>query len=274
MQGNLDRTLHWTDHYVEYGFAVIEGAVGPEFIKPAREEVQRLLETDLPPQQWPKAAGHTVHRPYDGANMTVLPQVYDQPGVRRMIDTMFGSAQAWNGERAFQLFVTAYNPEAEARLSPRGHIDFVRSPVPIFGSGFMFQLALMDSEPFSGNLTIYPGTHKAIQKALMEDPQRQYPQDLAQLLECEPFEFVAKAGDMIVFHHLVGHDGNDNHAAGRTPRVVLHAQGLRDEWLRGIDPAQPDLSVWERSLATNGAYRARCDEEQMVREAHRQRAGQ
>lgn len=272
MSWNIDQKLHWTDHYVEYGFAVIKNAIGPEFIEPAMSEVKHLLKTDLPPQRWTKAAGHTVHLPYDGSNMTVLPQVYDQPGLRNIIDTMFGSPDQWNGTRAFQLFVSSYDEAAAAAISSRGHIDFVRCPVPIFGSGFMFQASLIDAEPFSGNITIYPGTHKTVQKALIEDPDRQYPQDLQPLLDAEPFEFVAEAGDVLVFHHLVGHAGNNNHAANRTPRVVIHGQGLRKEWLRELEPSQ-HLSPWQRSLATNGAYRTRRDEEQMMMEHYRERKG-
>lgn len=270
MSWTLDQNLHWTDHYVEYGFAVIKGAIGPEFIEPAMEEVKQLLKTDLPPQQWTKAAGHTVHIPYDGSNMTVLPQVYDQRGLRDVIDMMFGSPEQWNGERAFQLFVSSYDETAQAQLSSRGHLDFVRCPVPIFGSGFMFQAALIDAEPFSGNISIYPGSHKAVQRALIEEPDRQWPVDLGQHLEVEPWEFVAEAGDILIFHHLVGHAGNVNHAANRTPRVVIHGQGLRDEWLSELDPTQ-DLSPWQRSLATNGAYRTIRDEEQMMMEYNRTR---
>src|SRR5262245_33706580 len=77
----IDKNLHWTDHYAEYGFAVVKHAVKDDFIKPAMEEVKRLLGTDLPPRQWTAEAKHSVHKPYDPATMSVLPKVYDQPGL-------------------------------------------------------------------------------------------------------------------------------------------------------------------------------------------------
>ena len=69
---------------------------------------------------------------------------------------------------------------------------------------------------------------------------------------------------MLLFHHLVGHGGNPNHAANRTPRVVLHGQGLRKEWLNETDPANIKVGPWERSLAQNGRYRVTHDEHEWI----------
>ena len=133
----------------------------------------------------------------------------------------------------------------------------------------MFQVSLVKTEPFSGNITIYPGTHKKVQRVLADNPDLQYRTDpiIQELLEAEPFEFVAEPGDVLLFHHLVGHQGNLSHAAGRSPRVALHCQASCENWLREIDPAAQNLSPWERSLAfTGGTYRTRRDEEEWVRE--------
>lgn len=260
----IDQKLHWTDHYVEYGFAVIKHVVGDEFVKPAMEEVRRVLEVgDQPPSQWAKK---TIHKPYDGTNFPTLATVYEQPGVRDAIRTMFGDTNRISPTKAFQLFVTTYDPDAKAKVSPQGHLDFVNTPIPIIGSGTMFQVSLIDSEPFSGNLSIYPGSHKTIQKLLIENPDRQFPDDpqINKELEREPYEFVAEKGDMIFFHHLVGHSGNYNHAAKHTPRVVIHGQALLDHWPREVTPHHPRFGAWERSLAVNGAYRTRQDEEAWI----------
>ena len=41
MSWKIDQSLHWTDHYVEHGFAVIKHAFEPEFIEPAMDEAVR-----------------------------------------------------------------------------------------------------------------------------------------------------------------------------------------------------------------------------------------
>jgi hypothetical protein len=41
---------------------------------------------------------------------------------------------------------------------------------------------------------------------------------------------------------------------GRTPRVALTGEVFRETFLTKVDPSEPDLSPWERSLALNGYY--------------------
>lgn len=272
MPFDLRDTQAWTLHYVEHGFAHLRAVVGDPFLRDALTEVQAMLGHNLPPEQW-TSANTPCRSKKPMSEMPVLTSVYDQPGIRRMIDVMFGSGEHWNGERAFQLFINPYNPDAKQELAPEGHLDFVESPIPVLGSGFMFQVSLVESEPFSGNLTIYPGTHKLVQGALAENPDLKYPSDLRPLMTAEPYEFVAQPGDVLLFHHLVGHNGNHSHATNRRPRLTLHCQGLRKTWLQAVDPADPALSPWERSLAfTGGPYRVRRDELEWIMEFRKAQA--
>src|ERR1043166_9656518 len=229
---SVEPSLHWTDHYAKYGFAVVEGLVGEAFIAEAVEEVKRLVGNGLPLDQWTTSnVPKNSYAMEGGANSPVLKRIYDEPKLRAAIDEMFGSPDEFNNDRRFQLFIKPYDPNAKRQLTPKGHIDFVSSPVPVFGSGFMFQVSLVDKEPFGGNITIWPGTHKLVQKCVMNDPDWQYPKNWADIPESTPFEFVPKAGDVLFFHHLVAHEGNP--CCTRMPRVSLHCQALRDEWLQG-----------------------------------------
>ncbi len=273
MTFTIDRTAEWTDHYVEHGFVHLKGVVATEFTEPALQEAIQLVGNGLPPEKW------TTHNapkrsPVPMDQTSVLPAVYDQPNIRFLIDTMFGSPELWTGERNFQLFISPYDEDAQPLLRSVGHIDFVNCPVPTLGSGFMFQVALAKSEPFGGNITIHPGTQKSIQRAVAQNPDLQYPKDLSTLLHAPPYEFVADPGDVLVFHHLVGHGSNPNHAANRSPRINLHCQALRKAWLKQIDPDEPGLSPWERSLAYAGKYRPRDDEERVMTDYYRRKQQQ
>jgi ectoine hydroxylase-related dioxygenase (phytanoyl-CoA dioxygenase family) len=262
MKFSLEQTGQWTEYYIDQGYVILKNVFGDEFIKPALAQVRRLVGHDLPMEQWTKENTKVSHLPRNN-QFDVLDQVYDQPGVRKIIDTMFAPTDVWNGDRAYQLFITAFDEGAKPVTSDCGHIDFVSAPVPVMGSGFMFQASLVKSEPFSGNLTVYPGTHKLLQKMLRENPELQWPdhKPMAEALRCPPLEFVAEPGDVILFHHLVGHAGNSNHAAHRLPRCVLHCQGLRKVWPREIDPASGPMSPWERSVLPQGVrFRAPKDE--------------
>lgn len=259
--------LHWSEHYPKYGFAVAKKLLDDAFIADALREVRKIAGNDLPFDQW--TTENTKHRYGDSSNNAVLAAVYDQPGIRAMIDTMFGSADAWDGARHFQLFISPYDTQrpADAPRKPfGGHIDFAdNKPFPVLGNGFVFQASLIDAEPGSGNIHIWPGTHKQVQAHAMADADWRYPKDIGDIDQPEPYEFVAEAGDVLIFSHLVLHSASPSCAAKRTPRIGLHCQANQHDWLSEVDPDAPQgLSPWAQSLAQNGRYVTRCDEKAMM----------
>ena len=49
----IDQKLHWTDHYAEYGFAVIKNTLDPKFIDAALAEIREMFgHQNLPLNQW------------------------------------------------------------------------------------------------------------------------------------------------------------------------------------------------------------------------------
>lgn len=265
----LEPTMTWQDHFATYGFAVLRGVMDRGWVNAAMAEVQRIVGQDLPPEQWTTGNVGARHIREEAQRSPILRAVYDDPNLRRLIDEMLGAGQ-WNGEREFQLFISPYNPDAAPHLPERGHLDFVECPIPIFGSGVMFQVALHRTEPMGGNIAIWPGSHRTVQRLLMENPDRQFPKDFDDRGgPC--YQFVAEPGDVLFFSHLVYHEATVNHCPGRSPRVNLHGQANRARWLSRIDPSDPNLSVWERSLAQNGPYTATRDEERWCLDFRRQR---
>jgi hypothetical protein len=266
MAWEIESGLDWTEHFVEYGFAVRRGLVDREFCDEALARVREIIDNDRPLQEWDSTNTETLHRPfYQGSTSPepVLDRLMEQPRLRQAIAELFGDAGPWNEERNYYLFLKPYHEESRQQLSPRGHIDFTIQPAPALYRGFTFQLSLIDTEPFSGNLTVYPGTHKIVQKTLIEHPDAKFNSGMYDLPTPEPFEFVAEAGDVLFMHHLIFHSGNASHADNRTPRVALHGEAFRDKWLKSIDPSRPGLSPWERSLAFNGPYTAPPEVEQI-----------
>jgi len=278
MTFQIDESLDWTEHYVRHGMAVVRGLVDRTFCEEALAQVRRLVGEDRPTAQWTRRDGQALNDPdarpgqwHYGffqdpgrAGMTtqnpVLEKLYDQPRLRSAIDRMFGDAEAWDGVRNYYIFLNPFNPDGEARLETTGHIDF-KVPAPILYRGFTFQIALLDTEPFGGNTTIFPGTHLPVQRMLMEDPDRKMTEQAETGIDAvEPYEFVAEVGDVLFMHHLVFHSGNPSHAPNRTPRLGLHAEAFRARWLTEVDPGEKNLSPWQRSLAGNGPYRVGRDE--------------
>jgi len=263
MTFQIDSTLHWTDHFVEYGFAVAKGLIPPAFCEEAVERIKEIVDDPRPMDQWTVDKPGTHHASYRDKSDPVLRKVFDQPDLRAAVATMHGGPEHWNNRETFYVFIKPYDPKAEVALSTSGHIDFSKQPIPILYRGFAIFVSLVDTEPFSGNTMIWPHTHRIIQKQLMEEPKTELPseyfEELHKSLEA-PYEFVAEAGDVLFMHHLSLHSGNDCHSANHKPRVAFVCDGWRDEWLTEIDPATPNLPPWHRSLALNGAYKTVYDE--------------
>ena len=269
MIDSLEPELSWTDHYVKYGFAISRGLVDRAFCDEALQEIERLVDNKIPVEEWTTENTPIWHKPfYQGANSPnpVLDKLFEQPRLVAAIDELFGGSEQWNRERNYYIFLRPYNPDAEAKIAPRGHIDFPSQFVPALYRGFTFQVALQDTEPFSGNLSLYPGTHKVVQKAVIDNPQLEWTSGQADLPSTEPFEFVARAGDVVWMHHLVFHSGNVSHSANHVSRIGLHGEAFRDEWLQSIDPDETNLSPWQQSLAHNGAFRTDAELEKRSRE--------
>jgi len=249
--------LHWTERFVRDGFVIVKGLIDREFCEAALPRIQEIIKNDLPLNEWTTDNTPVLYHPFiEGytPREAVLDTLFDQPRLLAAIDELYGGPNHWNQARNYYLFLKPYDPNGEAKLAAHGHIDFPGQLIPILYRGFLFQVSLVDSEPFSGNITFYPGTHKLVQKALLDQPDLQLSNGMPDVPLSEPVEFVAEAGDVVFWHHLVMHEGNASHAAHRTPRVVLTGEVFCERFLTKVDPAQPNLSPWERSLALNGYY--------------------
>jgi len=277
----IDTSLHYTDHFVEHGFCVIRNALTPEFCRHGIEEFQKALGTSLPPSQWTTRTLNCQHSQGRIGGLTQLQpfvlSLYDQPGIRAIIDTMLGVGE-WNGQRSAHPFLCVYHEENKPQVAEWGHVDFLRVRIPVIGNGFVLQASLVDTEPFSGTITIYPGWHKRLQKLLLDEPNFWYADEGPEqerwrrvMPRTEPYEFVAKAGDVLLMHHLVGHAGNVNAAANHSPRVAIHSQVIAKTWPSEIDAARKDLSPYLRSLAHNGSFKLGYNEEEAQAAAYKER---
>lgn len=266
----VEPDIHWTEHFARYGFAVVPGLIDRLFCEECVEHFIASIGHGLPPTQWTEENTPVLHHPFfEGGNPPnpVFERIFQQPRLREAIEELYGGPGHWDEMKNYYLFEKSYSPRAHPALTQQGHIDFGGQRVPPLYRGFTFQALLHDTEPFSGNLTLHPGTHKIIQKTVMENTSHQFKSGLYEGPQPPPFEFVGRAGDVCFMHHIVLHSGNGSHSPNRLPRIAIHGEAFRQNWLREIDPAKPNLSPWERSLAHNGPYRElrEIEDEQMVK---------
>jgi len=254
----LDESLHWTDHFVKYGFAVLRNQVPREFCETALEKLRDHVDgpgKNLPFDQWTtkNIKNRTTENPHD----PVLDKVYDLPNIRRIITTMFGTDQigepdSWDGKPDYRIFINPFNPDEQPKKLWGGHIDFGGNLIPLFGCAFILQVCLRDTEPLGGNITHVPGSHKLVQAQAVKSPLAQYPYDFENFPFTEPYEFVARAGDVFLMHHLSFHSGNPCVGPTRQPRLALHLQVTRTTFLTKADPNDATNSPWVKSFTLNG----------------------
>lgn len=250
----IDTSLSWTEHYVKYGFAVLKGLVDRPFCAEALAEIRELVGETRPVDEWTsEKPGQRYTVVYHGQS-PVLDRIYQRPRLLAALHELlgddgvrFGSTDPTDPERRhFALWLNPYDPKARPRLNPLGHID---SGSPY--RGLSFHLSLVDTEPFSGNTTFFPGTHKLIHAALRANPD---PEDKGGIFPqvprlIPPYEFVAEAGDVAFVHHLLCHTGNPSHSPNRLPRVVLRVEAFTERERDITDFGNDRSSAWARSYA-------------------------
>ena len=114
MEYPIDKRLSWTDHFVEFGFAIIRGLVSRHYCERAVCEIQRIVDEPRPVNEY------TLDHPGDRYNIpffedpgrcgilqrsAVLEEVYDDPGFRGAIDELFGGPGVFDGVRNINLML-------------------------------------------------------------------------------------------------------------------------------------------------------------------------
>ena len=252
----VDPNLHFTDHFARYGFAIVPGLLTPDFCARAVERIAQIVKNPRPLCEWDSTNTPTLFTPYfEQGNGTdpVFDQLLEQPHLVNAIHQLHGNPALWNHAKNYYLFLKPFEPRGRPGLTPRGHIDFPSQVLPPVYCGFTFQASLVDTEQYSGNITVHPGSHIELQRRIIENPDYKLISGLDDSIpQPPPFEFVAKAGDVLFMSHLIFHSSNASHARNRSPRVAIHAEAFSDYWPGKLDPADGTLSPYLRHLAHNG----------------------
>lgn len=129
---------------------------------------------------------------------------------------------------------------------PASHIDGFYSPnavKPISRFTMLAGVLLSDvPEKYSGNLTVYPGTHRQIARFIAEHGVAPLRNGLADKIDLpEAVQITGKAGDAVILHYQLAHDKEQNlspHIRYMAYWRLWHkdaesrqAEGLTDIWL-------------------------------------------
>ncbi|MBV9850432.1 MAG: phytanoyl-CoA dioxygenase family protein [Armatimonadetes bacterium] len=196
------------EHFLEHGYVVVKRAVPPETIAAAVEALEAGAYTGR--------VGDADYRPVRAE--AVAECVTDT--VHAAIAEIFGEAYPFDRSRHGDDMPRPYRPEADWP-PPRAHIDDDYPTLMPNGWALGLFIFLTPVRPHGGAFVLFPGSYRRYQEALAASPDGILGVVAAPELAGEHQEFLAEPGDILLFHHLMGHAGSENVADPQTRHALL-----------------------------------------------------
>lgn len=189
------------EHFIEHGYLVLRGIVPAEVTTAAVAALED--ETCDPEARRIAVAACTVD------------------GMLDAIGELFGAGYTLTRRRGGSDLARVHQPDAEW-VTPRAHVDDSYPTIMPGGWAVGSFTFLTPVQSHGGAFICFPGSY------------RRYRQLMAHSCECikgaaqlpensgSPMEFLAEAGDVLLFHHLCGHTGSDNLVDPVTRHALLN----------------------------------------------------
>lgn len=205
------------------GYLVLENVFEKATIEAWRQQIWRTLGTSMEePEAWPRDRGLDgyVYDPPESA-------LVNHPLLTSIVDQLSGSSfVAGDGIP----IIRWPEPEQDWHMPQSGHIDAYGGrwlPFMIGATTYLY-----DVEPGGGAFIYWPGSHHTAHQYFLEHPSHvdgsfMEIKDFSWDVFCDNIttggrEFVAKAGDVVLWHSYLTHNGSTN--ASEIPRIALFAR--------------------------------------------------
>ena len=219
--------------FVRDGFIVLKKHLGIDAIRPILVRHEELLSEGLKQGVQTETGGTAV------SNGDELNDLFQQPPLQKLIDQFLDASC----DITSQLVI--WHPQTMPHF-PYGlvHVD---RPIGKFGLGssLPFDLAIgvmLQGEKLSqtGNLGVYPGTHRAFEDYFNKFPERNFWNGIPEIPMPLVHEVLIEPGDVVVFQSQLGHTSMPHR--GKIPKLAAYfklshpsrkdrgAKALRDIW--------------------------------------------
>jgi len=200
----------------EDGYLVIPGALPRVMVGEARRAINHHLGSEgMPPDELAKM-GATTYCPGLGKE-AVITDLFNHSPLFALCESAVGEGNlltASGGQIALRF------PRATSdRVEPKGHIDGRGTgingiPKGEFRRGFtMLAVVLLSDlpEPYSGNFTVWPGTHRFFETIFREQGPAALADGIDMMeLPTAPVQITGAAGDAVITHHQIIHSAAPN----------------------------------------------------------------
>ena len=250
--------------FMDQGYLIKRNVLDPDLMAEARASVWANAPVELErdnPDSWVGPFADTcddpdsVRRGYtwkyrqQGREEWMLQLLAKNPSVWTMAEQLLGEGNLAEPERARGIY--CIRPEGDAPERPLGlHVD--AHPFHLGVVGY-----IDDVVPNGGGFAVWPESHRTFyydfKTQYTMDPTEQYQKDLWQLHEEPHLDCYGQAGDVIFWHHRLGHAAGHNRAQN-IRQAVLFDYKKNDLNDRLDSPPQSDM--WQDWVGIQ-AYRMR-----------------
>jgi len=208
-----------------HGFLILENLLDQSSLDHWRQQIWSELEASLDqPESWPKIHSGLDGYQYDPPESAL---VY-HPALTSIIQQLGGGAFVAGGGVPI---IHWPKPEKSWQQPQSGHIDAYGAsgwlPFMIGATTYLY-----DVEPRGGSFTFWPGSHHTAHRYFRQNPahvdgsfmgEEGFSWDIfCNNPKTGGKEFVARAGDVVLWHSYLTHDGSIN--VNDSPRIALFAR--------------------------------------------------
>ena len=191
---------NWTADLLTRGYAHFRRLVARDMIESAHAAIREDLKLHYDPTREQEYSSKTYCPSI--LETTSITDLLRRPPVRDIVDAALGFEAVTSG-RAQVAIRWAHNVDRE--LPPEPHIDGV---LPDRIANFTATVGVFlstTSREFSGNLTVWPGTHLAYERYFRERGPRAVFEPLPEIDLGPPEQLICEVGDVVLMHWALAH---------------------------------------------------------------------
>jgi hypothetical protein len=232
------------------GYLVLKGLVPEALVSVARQAINHDLgERGLPPGELNKFRAQTYCP--EITKSPALTDLFNATPVFSVCEQLLGAGKV---QRAGSAQIALRFPRASAEPQPpRGHIDGQGTgtngiPKGEFSRGFTLLAVVLLSDlprPYSGNFTVWPGTHRQFEAIFQEKGPASLAEGIGGVALCaEPVQITGEPGDVVITHHQLVHTAVANSSPNIRYAAIFRGRHI-DVDKNGVEAMTDIWREWE-----------------------------
>lgn len=198
-------------HFHDQGYVHLPGAVAPDVVDEALHAINHNLGQGIDPAELPIYRARSFCP--ELIRSSVILDLYRRSAVPAIVESLIGAAHPVVSSQIALRFPN--RKSAPALLDP--HIDGIYTPTNGVPSGrihsftMFIGVALSDVPgPWSGNLTVWPGTHRQYEEYFRVHGPESLLHGMPPVRLPDPVQLTARAGDAFLLHYQLAHSAAPN----------------------------------------------------------------